>query len=173
MWNIFRRSFVGKPALAVTGDIWFNVTSFPEEAKQAAIARRELTFDRELSGTVTLLHFWDYSDSDCLQDLPFLRTWWEKYEGPGFLLLGIHVPQYAFAEDSDKVESAVIRLHLDYPVVSDPSYTTWKRYENSVWPRTILIDAYGVVRADVRGKGKMAKLEETLRTLLTQVRSQV
>jgi hypothetical protein len=173
MWNLFRRSLVGKPAMEITGDIWFNVTSFPEEARQAAARHSPLRFDRELAGTVTLINFWDYSSADCMADLSLLHAWWEQYEGPGFLLIGVHTPQYAFAEDPDKVESAVLRLHLDYPVVSDPFYTTWKRYDTKTWPRKLLVDAYGVIRADIRGKGKMDQLEEKLRKLLTQVRSHV
>lgn len=173
MFNIFTRSLVGKHAPEITGDAWFNVTSFPEEAKFAAVQHSPLSFEKELSGTVTLIHFWDYSDNDCAQDLPYAREWWEKYEGPGFLILGVHTPQYAFAEDADKVESAVLRLHLDYPIVSDASYTTWKRYDNSVWPRTLLVDAYGVVRVDVRGKNKLTPFEDEIRKLLTQVRSHV
>lgn len=132
-----------------------------------------LRFDHEFSETVTLIYFWDYSCGDCIKELPYLHAWWEKYEGPGFLIVGVHTPQYAFAEDPDKVESAVLRLHLDYPVVSDPSYVTWKRYENSVWPRKIVVDAHGIIRADIRGKGNMEHLEEKICTLLTQLRSHV
>lgn len=173
MFNIFKRSLVGKAAPEITGDIWFNVTSFPEEAKLAAVQRLPLSFEKELSGTVTLVHFWDYSDSDSAEDVEYLKVWWEKYEGSGFLILGVHTPQYAFAEDADKVESAVLRLHLDYPVVSDPSYVTWKQYENTIWPRTVLVDAYGVIRQDVRGKNKLSTMEDEIRKLLTQVRSHV
>lgn len=173
MFNIFTKSLVGKLAPEITGEIWFNVTSFPEESKFAAVSHQPLRFDHELSGTVTVLHFWDYSSKDCAQDLSYFRTWWEKYEGPGFLIIGIHTPQYAFAEDSDKVQSAVLRLHLDYPVLSDSSYITWKRYGTHTWPRTLVVDAYGVVRADVSGKGKLGQLEEKIVQLLTQVRSRV
>lgn len=173
MFNIFTKSLAGKMAPEITGEAWFNVTSFAEEPKLAAVQHLPLSFAKELSGTVTLIHFWDYSDNDSLQNVEYLKVWWEKYEGPGFVIIGVHTPQYAFAEDSDKVESAVLRLHLDYPVVSDSSYTIWKRYENSIWPRTLLVDAYGVVRADVRGKNKIATLEDNIRRLLTAIRSHV
>ncbi len=166
MWNLFRRSLLNKEAKDITGDTWFNITSLPDEAKQAVLDRGPLRFTAELAGVVTLIHFWDYSSQDSVEDLSYMHTWWELYTSPHFLIIGVHAPQYEFGRDADKVESAVLRFHLDYPVVSDPTHTTWRRYSNTVWPRKIIVDAHGVVRFDHRGKGGHEALETKLHELL-------
>lgn len=166
MWNPFRRSLVGKSAKEITGDVWMNSTSLPEDARQAVLLNAPLRFNAELAGVVTLIHFWDYSSPDSLDDLEHLPSWWEAYQGPHFVIIGVHTPQYEFAKDSDKVQAAALRFHLDYPVVSDPAYTTWKRYGNTVWPRKILVDAKGIIRVDHRGKGGHELLETTIHDLL-------
>lgn len=169
MWNPFRRSLVGKRAKDITGDAWLNVTSLSEEAREAVLASAPLRFDRELAGVVTLIHFWDYSSPDSVDDLSPLHVWWEMYGGAQFLIIGVHTPQYEFAKDPDKVQAALLRFHLDYPIVSDPGYGTWKRYNNKVWPRKILVDAHGVIRLDHQGKGGHEALQEKIHELLEQV----
>ncbi len=166
MWNPFRRSLVKKHAKDITGDVWMNITSFSDHAKEAVLAQAPLRFDTELAGVVTLIHFWDYSSPDSVDDLNYLHTWWETYGGSHFLVIGVHTPQYEFGKDSDKVQAAALRFHLDYPIVSDPGYTTWKRYGNNVWPRKILVDAKGIVRFDYRGRGGHEALETIIHELL-------
>lgn len=168
MWNLFRHSLIGKRAKDITGERWLNVTSFPEEAKKAAIDRLPLRFDRELLGLVTLIHFWDYSSADSLEDLPFLHEWWERYEGSHLMIIGVHTPQYEFAKDADKVEAAVLRFHLDYPIVNDGEYTTWKRYGSHVWPRKILVDSKGIIRFDHSGQGGHEELELQIQEALEE-----
>lgn len=166
MFHIFKRSLVGKHAPELTGDVWFNATSLPEDARDAAAHKHPLRFGHELSGNVTLVCFWDYSDHASLEVLQYLHAWWEQYKVSGLLIIGVHVPQYAFAEDPDKVESAILRFGLDYPVLHDPSYTSWKRYDNTLWPRVVLVDTHGIVRDDIRGEGDIRTLEGNIKTLL-------
>src|SRR3989344_7495313 len=170
MWNPFRRVLFRSHSKEITGDVWLNITSLSNAARKAATDRTPLRFDGELSGIVTLIHFWDYSSVDSIEDLPYLHKWWEMYECPEFVIIGIHTPQFAFAKDADKVGAAVLRFHLDYPILSDSEYTTWKRYGTTKWPRKILVDAQGIICLDHNGKGGHEDIETKIHELLEQVK---
>ncbi|OGY37378.1 MAG: hypothetical protein A3E36_03045 [Candidatus Andersenbacteria bacterium RIFCSPHIGHO2_12_FULL_45_11b] len=166
MWRIFRSSLVGKQAADITGDSWLNISSFPQNIRSIAVSHKELAFERDLRDTVVVLFFWDYGDPASLQDVLHIRALWERYEGPGFLIIGIHTPQLELATDPDKVQGAVLRFDLDFPIANDASYKTWKRYGNTVWPRKILVDTTGTICYDRNGEGGFEELEQKIRTLL-------
>ncbi|HSX24762.1 MAG TPA: thioredoxin-like domain-containing protein, partial [Candidatus Andersenbacteria bacterium] len=170
MWNIFRSSFVGKRARNISGDSWLNVSSFPQRLRDIVVSNKELRIDHDLGKMVVLLFFWDYGDPASLQDVPHIRALWEQYEGPNFLVIGIHTPQLELAADSDKVQAAVLRFDLDFPMANDASYATWKRYDNTVWPRKILIDTKGIIQYDHNGEGDIEALEKKIRSLLEPAR---
>jgi hypothetical protein len=170
MWNPFRRSLVKKHARDISGDAWLNITALPDAGRQAVLAHAPLHFATELSGIVTLIHFWDYSSPDSVEDLSHLRTWWDMYKGPHFMIIGIHTPQYEFGKYADKVQSAILRFHLDYPMVNDSQHTTWKRYGSRGLPRKILVDAQGVICFDHWGKGGQDLLETKIYGLLDKVK---
>ncbi len=166
---MFRRSFVGKRARDITGDAWLNTTSLPEKASEVAQRGKPIRFSHELSGTITLIHFWGYSSPDSVQELPYIHSWWEMYGDKGLLIIGVHTPEYSTSEDMDSVENAVLQFHLDYPIVHDPGYTTWKRYKNTKWPRKIVVNEKGKVVFDYSGKGGLDDTEQAFRALLAKV----
>lgn len=170
MWKLFQTSLRNKKAPDITGDGWMNVSSLSQSLRDVVVANKELQFTRDLTGTVVLLYFWDYTDPASLQDIPQIRALWEQYEGKGFLIIGIHTPQLELAADPDKVQGAVLRFDLDFPVVNDASYTTWRRYGCKVWPRKILVSAHGVIQYDEDGEGKFDELETLIREQLPKVR---
>lgn len=170
MWNIFRSSLLHKRPPDIQGDGWMNVSSLPEPLRGVAISGKEVQFARDLVDTVVLLYFWDYTDPACLQDIPRIRALWEQYEGKGFLIIGIHTPQLELAADPDKVQGAILRFDLDFPIVNDSSYATWRKYGCKVWPRKILVSSHGVIQYDEDGEGNFNMLEEKIREFLPKVR---
>lgn len=170
MWNLFRSSLLYKKAPDIVGDGWMNVSSLPQHLRDVVVSGKELQFKRDLTDTVVLLYFWDYTNPASLQDVPRMRALWERYEGKGFLIIGIHTPQLELAADSDKVQGAILRFDLDFPIVNDSSYATWRRYGCKVWPRKILVSAHGVIQYDIEGEGDFDMLEDKIRELLPKVR---
>src|ERR1700722_16244849 len=54
---------------------------------------------QELRGKVVLVDFWTYSCINCLRSLPYIRAWAEKYKDHGFVVIGVHAPEFAFEKD--------------------------------------------------------------------------
>src|SRR3989338_3727281 len=79
---------------------------------------------------VVLLDFWTYSCINCLRTTPYLNAWYEKYKDKGFVILGVHTPEFEFEKDYNNVSEAVKKFGIQYPVVLDNDYGTWNAYGN-------------------------------------------
>jgi len=125
----------------------------------------ELTL-RELRGKVVLIDFWTYSCINCLRTLPYLKSWDQRYRSRGFVILGVHTPEFAFEHDLGNVRAAVRRLGVRHPVALDNDYGTWEAYGNNYWPAHYLIDQAGRVREIHIGEGDYDETERNIRLLL-------
>jgi cytochrome c biogenesis protein CcdA/thiol-disulfide isomerase/thioredoxin len=121
---------------------------------------------RDLRGKVVLVDFWTYSCINCLRTLPYLKKWDERYRSKGFVLIGVHSPEFAFEHDLGNVRAAVERLKVRYPVALDNDFATWKAYGNNYWPADYLIDQAGHVREIHIGEGDYDETERNIRLLL-------
>ena len=121
----------------------------------------------ELRGKVVLVDFWTYSCINCIRTFPYLREWYSKYEDDGFVVLGIHTPEFAFERDPSNVGEAVDDFGIEYPVALDPDYTTWDRFYNRYWPAHYLIDRDGILRSVHYGEGAYDRTENEIRHLLS------
>jgi len=121
---------------------------------------------RALRGKVVLVDFWTYSCINCLRTLPYLKAWDDRYRSQGFVIVGVHAPEFAFEHDLGNVRSAVKRLGIHYPVALDNSFGTWQAYHNQYWPADYLVDQLGQVRHVHFGEGAYAETEHDIRLLL-------
>jgi cytochrome c biogenesis protein CcdA/thiol-disulfide isomerase/thioredoxin len=121
-----------------------------------------------LRGKVVLVDFWTYSCINCLRTLPYTTAWYNKYKDQGFVVVGVHTPEFEFEHDTANVEQAVQRLNITYPVAQDNEYATWQAYNNEYWPAEYLIDANGVVRHTQFGEGDYDVTEQTIQQLLRE-----
>ncbi len=126
--------------------------------------------DAALRGKVVLVDFWTYSCINCLRTLPYLKAWDAKYRDQGFVLIGVHSPEFAFEKDLGNVERAVRELGIAYPVALDNDYSIWNAYENRYWPAHYLIDAQGRIRHQHFGEGAYAETEQMIQSLLMEAR---
>jgi cytochrome c biogenesis protein CcdA/thiol-disulfide isomerase/thioredoxin len=126
--------------------------------------------DSMLRGKVVLVDFWTYSCINCLRTLPYLKAWDAKYRDQGFILIGVHSPEFAFEKDLNNVERAVRELGIAYPVALDNDYAIWNAYENRYWPAHYLIDAQGRIRHQHFGEGAYAETEQMIQSLLMEAR---
>jgi thiol-disulfide isomerase/thioredoxin len=167
MWRLFDTTLVGKRAPDIGGEQWFNIDGLPAPALKKAQTGEPLRFSEDLKGYVVIVHFWDYACINCIHTLPYLVAWWRRYRESRFLIIGVHTPEFEAAKDPENVESAILRFDLEYPVVTDPDYTTWHRYRNKVWPRDVIVDQQGIIQYDHRGEGAYAEKEAVLQQLLS------
>ena len=120
----------------------------------------------DLKGKVVLIDFWTYSCINCIRTLPYLQSWHEKYADDGFVLIGVHAPEFSFERVFENVREATEDFGLTYPVVQDNEKTLWKLYNNRYWPAKYLIDQEGIVRYAHFGEGEYEETEELIVRLL-------
>jgi thiol-disulfide isomerase/thioredoxin len=115
-----------------------------------------------------LVDFWTYSCINCIRTLPYVEGWYEKYRDRGFVVVGVHSPEFAFEHDTGNVAAAIARFGITYPVAQDNEFHTWQAFNNEYWPADYLIDAAGNIRATHFGEGDYVQSEEEIRSLLAE-----
>jgi len=121
-----------------------------------------------LRGKVVLVDFWTYSCINCIRTLPYVEGWYQKYASDGFVVVGVHAPEFAFEHDTGNVSAAIARFGITYPVAQDNEFATWSAYGNQYWPAHYLIDATGRIRAEHFGEGDYDGTEADIRALLQE-----
>ena len=122
----------------------------------------------DLKGKVVLIDFWTYSCINCIRTLPYVTSWYDKYKDDGFVIIGVHTPEFAFEKKLENVQEAVKEFKINYPVALDNDYKTWRNYNNRYWPAHYLIDKNGVIRDTHFGEGKYEETEMKIRELLEE-----
>lgn len=130
-----------------------------------------------LKGKVVLIDFWTYSCINCIRTIPFVNQWYETYKDDGFVVIGMHAPEFSFEKVQSNVEKAVQDYGIMYPVGLDNNFSTWRAYDNRFWPAHYFIDKEGKVRHTHFGEGEYDESEMVIRYLLglddhTQVSNQ-
>jgi thiol-disulfide isomerase/thioredoxin len=123
---------------------------------------------QDLHGKVVLVDFWTYSCINCIRTLPYVTSWYEKYKDQGFVVIGVHTPEFAFEKDEANVRQAMGRFGVRYPVALDNDYGTWNAYDNHYWPAHYLIDVQGRIRETHFGEGRYEETERAIQDLLAE-----
>jgi thiol-disulfide isomerase/thioredoxin len=133
--------------------LWFNSLPLSSEA---------------LHGKVVLVDFWTYSCINSLRNLPYVKSWAEKYRQAGLVVIGVHSPEFSFEKDHANVALAVQDYHVTYPVVMDSDYRIWQSFDNSYWPADYIADRKGRLRHHHFGEGDYAQTEHVIQKLLRE-----
>ena len=119
-----------------------------------------------LRGKVVLVEFWTYDCINCIHTLPYVTGWYSKYKDDGFVVVGVHTPEFSFEHDANNVKDAMKRLGIYYPVVQDNDYSIWNSYDNVYWPAEYLINQKGKIVYEHSGEGNYNITESMIRQLL-------
>lgn len=122
------------------------------------------------AGAPVLVDFWDYTCVNCLNTLPYLRGWYERYAATGFEIVGVHAPEFPFARDPRLIERAVRDLGIIWPVAIDNDYKIWQSYANRYWPAKYLADTRGYLRYFHHGEGGYGDMEEAIQAAISAAR---
>lgn len=133
---------------------------------------KPLTLD-SLKGKVVLIDFWTYTCINCIRTLPHVTRWYDKYKDQGFVVIGVHTPEFEFEKKASNVQNAIKQFNIHYPVPQDNNYSTWNAYSNRYWPAEYLIDAKGTIRRTHFGEGEYAKMEQAIMILLKEAGQEV
>ncbi|NCF67526.1 MAG: redoxin domain-containing protein [Chloroflexi bacterium] len=100
--------------------------------------------------------------------IPWVREWYEKYEGDDFTVVSIHYPEFGYEEKVENVLQATIDLEVDYAVALDNEGTTWRAYQQRYWPTRYLIDKQGNIRYKHIGEGAYDETEHLIQQLMAE-----
>ncbi|MCA9922612.1 MAG: redoxin domain-containing protein [Anaerolineales bacterium] len=126
-----------------------------------------------LRGQVVLVDFWDYTCINCIRTLPYLVQWQQRYADKGLTIIGIHAPEFKFAQFRTHLEKAIDAFQLTYPILLDNGYENWSRFANKAWPTKYVVDGDGYIRFRRRGEGYYLETEQAIQQLLRQRDPQV
>jgi thiol-disulfide isomerase/thioredoxin len=144
----------GKVRAPEIGRIWLNSTP--------------LSF-RQLRGRAVLVDFWDYTCVNCIRTLPYVQAWHERYRDKGLTVIGVHTPEFTFAQYESNVERGIREFGLTYPIVIDSNREIWKAFANRYWPTKYLLDKDGYLRWGHFGEGGYDECEMEIQELLREI----
>ncbi len=121
---------------------------------------------QSLRGKVVLVDFWTYTCINCVRTLPYVTKWYDTYKDKGFVVIGVHTPEFAFEKDSNNVRTAIGQHNIHYPVAQDNDYATWNAFNNQFWPAEYLIDQKGDIVYTHFGEGNYDHTENAIRQLI-------
>lgn len=135
----------------IIGETWFN--SQPLAPK-------------DLKGKIVLYDFWTYSCVNCQRTIPHLKEWWAKYKNMGFVMIGIHSPEFEFEKNPKNVEQAIKEMGIEWPVVMDNDHKNWDNFANRYWPAKYLADKDGNIIYTHFGEGNYKETEMAIQELI-------
>jgi thiol-disulfide isomerase/thioredoxin len=144
----------GKVRAPEIGRVWLNSTP--------------LSF-RQLRGRAVLVDFWDYTCINCIRTLPYVQAWHERYQDKGLTVIGVHTPEFTFAQYESNVERGIREFGLTYPIVIDSNREIWKAFANRYWPTKYLLDKDGYLRFGHFGEGGYGECERVIQELLREI----
>ena len=124
---------------------------------------------RQLRGRVVLVDFWDYTCVNCIRTLPYVQAWHEKYRDKGLTVIGVHTPEFTFAQYESNVERGIREFGLTYPIVIDSNREIWKAFANRYWPTKYLLDKDGYLRYGHFGEGGYVECEQVIQELMREI----
>lgn len=152
MLDMFDRDYGPAPDF-ISGGEWFNT-------EPLTIA--------SLRGKVVLVDIWTYTCINCIRTLPYVKSWWKKYQDKGLIIVGVHTPEFEFEKNPKNVAKAMKDFGITYPVMQDNNFATWQAYDNHYWPAHYLIDKNGKIREKHIGEGDYNDTEKFIQKLLAE-----
>ncbi len=172
-------------AVAITAVVLFTVVTNPPAATTASqvypVSQRSEAPDftgidgwlnttpltlADLRGKVVLIDFWTFSCVNCVRTIPHLKVLYDAYKQDGFVIVGVHSPEFDFEKVPANVAAAVQRLGISWPVAIDSEMATWNAYQNQSWPAEYLLDQQGRVAYTSIGEGDYAQTDAAVAQLL-------
>ncbi len=119
-----------------------------------------------LRGKVVLVDFWALGCGNCINTLPQVERWHQRYQSRGLVVVGVHTPEFEAERAVEAVRSAVRRYGLHYPVAQDNAYRTWGAWHNQYWPALYLVNRDGRVVYQHVGEGDYEQIEQQIQQAL-------
>jgi peroxiredoxin len=100
----------------------------------------------EFAGKVLLVNFWASWCRPCIEEVPGIQRLIEAMGKKPFAVIGVNV-----GEGQRRVQAAVKRLRMEFPILLDEDSTEFKSWGANVLPTAYVLDGSGRVRYIGRG----------------------
>lgn len=100
--------------------------------------------------------------------IPSVKEWYAKYKAQGFVVVGVHFPEFNYERDYANVVKATKDLGIEYPVVLDNDGKIWNAYRQQYWPTRHLVDKQGRIRYTHIGEGAYEETDRYIQQLLKE-----
>jgi hypothetical protein len=87
-----------------------------------------------------LVELWDITQPVSMRTMPYLQAWHDRYSDAGLRVVGIHTPCRTESKDEEVLGTAIERLGITYPVMSDPDGEAWEFYGAQGYPSRYLFN---------------------------------
>ena len=141
--------------------------SAPEFAPGTWINSEPMTL-KSMRGRVVLVEFWTFGCYNCRNTLPSVKEWDARYREKGLTIVGVHSPEFDDEKKPENVRREVASLGIQYPVVTDNDYGTWRAYGVEAWPTIFVLDKSGRIRWTHVGEGAYDDTEQVIEKLLAE-----
>jgi hypothetical protein len=98
-----------------------------------------------------------------------VQAWHERYRDKGLTVIGVHTPEFTFAQYESNVERGIREFGLTYPIVIDSDREIWKAFANRYWPTKYLLDKDGYLRWGHFVEGGYGECEQMIQELLREI----
>ncbi|MFO0813063.1 MAG: thioredoxin-like domain-containing protein [Gemmatales bacterium] len=112
----------------------------------------------DLRGKVVILDFWTFCCINCIHILPDLEKLEKKYPNE-LVVIGVHSAKFNAEKETKNIREAILRYHIEHPVVNDANHKIWNAYGVRSWPTFWVIDPEGNLVGQTAGEGKLDLLD--------------
>ena len=79
-----------------------------------------------------MVEFWTFGCYNCRNVEPHVKEWQQKYAEQGFVVIGVHSPEFPYEHDLSEVTRYLKEHDIRFPVPIDNDFSIWNRYGESV-----------------------------------------
>lgn len=122
----------------------------------------------DLQGKVVGVQFWTLGCINSQRTLPHTTALYSKYKDQGFVLVGVHTPEFPYEHEINNIEAAIEHYGIEYPVAVDNEFKTWRAYNNRYWPHLFVAGRSGRIAFHRIGEGGYSKIDEAVGLLVSE-----
>ena len=116
---------------------------------------------KDLRGKIVLLDFWTFCCINCMHVLPDLAYLEKKYDKQ-IVVIGVHSAKFDNEKETGNIRKAILRYHIEHPVVNDANMTIWRKFGVRAWPTLVLLDPEGYYCGFLSGEGNRDVLDTVI-----------
>ena len=148
-------------ALAWAQDAPPAVGSVAPEFELPALAAGHMLALADYRGAVVYVEFWNSFCAPCRASFPKLDALRQRLPREDFEVIAVNMDRFA-----DDAREFLAETPVSFPVVSDASLATGRRFGVTALPTGFLLDRAGVVRDIHRGELDMSRFQERAKALI-------